>query len=68
MRTLKQIRKNIESNQAEYRRVSALNRGLINGHTDTQDILLKICLDINEYNRRSARGKFERGILKKRRD
>jgi len=68
MRTLKQIREDIESNQIEYRRVSSLNLGLIKGSTDTQKLQVEILDDIDEYNRRSARDKFERGILKKRRD
>lgn len=62
-RTLRQIRADIEAGQAQGRKISALNTGVIRGATDITDIQDQILRDIAEYNRRSRRDHYYLGRL-----
>jgi hypothetical protein len=63
MKTLQQLRENIEKNQMEYRRISSLNNGVIRGALDIAGIEKDINTDIAEYNARSKKTKYVRGLL-----
>ena len=63
MKTLKQIRTEIEASQTEYRRISGLNTGAIRGAVDTREIADRINALIAHYNARSRRDHYEFGTL-----
>ena len=63
MRTLTQIKNDIEANQAEYRRIGSLNNGVIRGAIDTNELQKTIKADMVEYNSRSKRDHYEGGII-----
>lgn len=62
-RTLAQIRQDIVELQAEFRRVSSLNLGVIRGWVKASAIGERIRVDRAEYNRRSKRDHYELGRL-----
>lgn len=66
MRTLKSIRERIEELQAECRRVSGLNTGVIWGGVDTRPLYAEITCLMKEYNSRSSRSVYCRGLLNRR--
>ena len=63
MRTLRQIRIEIEESKAEYRRISALNRGVIKGANDTAVLQERINEDMAKYNSRSRQDHYIHGRL-----
>jgi hypothetical protein len=63
MKSLKQIRTEIEAAQAEYRKRANLDIGVIRGAVDTREIADRINALIAQYNARSRRDHYERGIL-----
>ena len=65
MRTLSQIRSDVEAKQSKYRRASALNNGVIRGASDTQKLQDEIKADMKEYNSRSKRDRYEGGVIVK---
>jgi hypothetical protein len=66
MRTLKQIRIDVETKQAEFRKTHSLNMGVIRGAVDTSDLQADILADQAEYNRRSKLDHYYGGRIVKR--
>ena len=66
MKTLAQLRKSIESKQAEYRKISGLNNGVISGATSTESLQSAIHDEIQTYNNRSKRDCYRGGRVVKR--
>ena len=67
MRTLKQIKDEIETKQAVYNKLSSLNNGVTHGAIDTSQIGDEILVDMQEYNSRSKSDMYVGGAIVKRR-